>query len=150
LWFWDLNSGPTLWATPPALFLCVCDGFFKIQSYELFAQAGFKPHPPGKLRLQAWATGTWLILAILMLYTMKASSPLSDPSIRAMNYVKFFSTPPLVFCYSNIKGCRSQGLKRLTQSLPPIYSSNIVSSLTMPSCVIFTLWPTRAVWSFYI
>jgi hypothetical protein len=35
----DLNSGPTPWATPPALF---CDGFFfKIGSCKLLAQAGF-------------------------------------------------------------------------------------------------------------
>jgi hypothetical protein len=25
LWYWGLNSGPTPWATPPAL---VCEGFF--------------------------------------------------------------------------------------------------------------------------
>jgi hypothetical protein len=30
-----LNSGPTPWVTPPALF---CEGFFKIESLELFAQ----------------------------------------------------------------------------------------------------------------
>jgi hypothetical protein len=28
LWYWDLNSGPIPWATPPALF-CVCNGFFQ-------------------------------------------------------------------------------------------------------------------------
>jgi hypothetical protein len=33
--FWGLNSEPTPWATPPALFV---KGFFKIGSLELFAQ----------------------------------------------------------------------------------------------------------------
>jgi hypothetical protein len=36
---WGLNSGPILWATPPALFV---KGFFETGSYELFAQAGFE------------------------------------------------------------------------------------------------------------
>jgi hypothetical protein len=39
--FWDLNSGPTPWATPPALFFVM--GFFEIGSHELFTLAGFKP-----------------------------------------------------------------------------------------------------------
>jgi hypothetical protein len=34
-----LNSGPTPCGTPPALF---SDGFFKIGSHKLFAQAGFE------------------------------------------------------------------------------------------------------------
>jgi hypothetical protein len=38
--FWGLNSGPTPWATPPAIFLW-CD--FLIGSHELFAWAGFEP-----------------------------------------------------------------------------------------------------------
>jgi hypothetical protein len=58
LWLWGLNSGPSPWTTPPVLF---CEGFFKIASHELFAQAGFKPQfswslPPEYLGLQAWAT----------------------------------------------------------------------------------------------
>jgi hypothetical protein len=40
LWYWGLNSGPTPWATPPALF---CEGFFKTGSHKLFAWAGFEP-----------------------------------------------------------------------------------------------------------
>jgi hypothetical protein len=35
-----LNSGPTPWATPPALF---CEEFFKIGSHKLFAWVGFEP-----------------------------------------------------------------------------------------------------------
>jgi hypothetical protein len=38
--YWGLTSGPTLWATPPALF---CDGFFQIGSCKVFTQAGFEP-----------------------------------------------------------------------------------------------------------
>jgi hypothetical protein len=34
LWYWGLNSGPTPWVTPPALFLWWV--FFKIGSHELF------------------------------------------------------------------------------------------------------------------
>jgi hypothetical protein len=37
-----LNSGSTPWVTPTTFF-CVWDGFFKIDSHELFALAGFKP-----------------------------------------------------------------------------------------------------------
>jgi hypothetical protein len=40
VWYWRLNSGPTPWATPSALF---CDFFFKIGSCKLFAKAGFEP-----------------------------------------------------------------------------------------------------------
>jgi hypothetical protein len=40
LWYWGLNSGPSPWAIPPALFLW---RFFKIGSLELFSQAGFEP-----------------------------------------------------------------------------------------------------------
>jgi H+/Cl- antiporter ClcA len=39
LWYWGLNSGPTPWATPPALFVF---SIIKIGSHELFAQAGFE------------------------------------------------------------------------------------------------------------
>jgi hypothetical protein len=39
---WDLNSGPSPWATPPGLFVM---GIFKIGSQELFAWAGFDPWP---------------------------------------------------------------------------------------------------------
>jgi hypothetical protein len=39
LLYWDLNLGPTLSATSPALF---CEGFLKIGSLKLFAQAGFE------------------------------------------------------------------------------------------------------------
>jgi hypothetical protein len=34
-----LNSGPSPWATPPALFVM---GIFEISSHKLFAQAGFE------------------------------------------------------------------------------------------------------------
>jgi hypothetical protein len=56
---WDLNSGPTPWASPPALFLWWV--FFEIGSHELFAQAGFELRSswsllPQQLRLQAWVT----------------------------------------------------------------------------------------------
>jgi hypothetical protein len=40
LGYWGLNSGPSTWATPPALFVM---GIFAIGSCELFAQAGFEP-----------------------------------------------------------------------------------------------------------
>jgi hypothetical protein len=39
-WYWDLNSGPSPWATPPALLVM---GSFKIGSWEPFAQAGLEP-----------------------------------------------------------------------------------------------------------
>jgi hypothetical protein len=29
LQYWGLNSGPSFWATPPALILFYCDGFFR-------------------------------------------------------------------------------------------------------------------------
>jgi hypothetical protein len=38
--YWGLNSGPSPWATPPALFLW---RVFQIGFCELFPQAGFKP-----------------------------------------------------------------------------------------------------------
>jgi hypothetical protein len=37
-----LNSGPTPWATPLALFLCVM-GFLETRSPKLFVRAGFEP-----------------------------------------------------------------------------------------------------------
>jgi hypothetical protein len=40
LQYWGLNTRPSPWVTPPALF---CEGFFKIGSLKLFAQAGFEP-----------------------------------------------------------------------------------------------------------
>jgi hypothetical protein len=61
LLYWGLNSGPTPWATPPALLWWV---FSRWGSLELFAQAGSEPQsswslPPEYLGLQAWST-TWL------------------------------------------------------------------------------------------
>jgi hypothetical protein len=38
--YWDFNSGPTPWATPPGL--CY-EGFFKKESHKLFAWVGFEP-----------------------------------------------------------------------------------------------------------
>jgi hypothetical protein len=40
LQYWGLNSGPSPWATPPALF---GEEFFGIGSHELFTWAGFEP-----------------------------------------------------------------------------------------------------------
>jgi hypothetical protein len=37
--YWGLNSGPSLWATPPAKFFAI--GILEIGSQELFAQDGF-------------------------------------------------------------------------------------------------------------
>jgi hypothetical protein len=64
---WDVNSGPTPWATLPVSFYCVF--FFKIRSFEWFAQ-GWLPalilliFAPEWIGLQVWATGTqplWII-----------------------------------------------------------------------------------------
>jgi hypothetical protein len=41
-WYWGLNSGPILWATPPALFV----RYFKIGSHELFAWVASNCDPP--------------------------------------------------------------------------------------------------------
>jgi hypothetical protein len=39
-WYWGLNSGPSPWATPPALFVM---GIFETGSHKLFAQVSFEP-----------------------------------------------------------------------------------------------------------
>jgi hypothetical protein len=59
LQYWGLNSGPTYWATPPALF---CEGFLWDRVSRNYYQAGFEPQsswsmPVEELGLQAWATG---------------------------------------------------------------------------------------------
>jgi hypothetical protein len=69
LWYWGLNSGSSLWATPEAQFFVM--GILEIGSHELFAQAGLKPWsswslPPEKWGLHAWATsGAWLIVLMM-------------------------------------------------------------------------------------
>jgi hypothetical protein len=56
-----LNSDPSPWVTPPALFH---EGFFWDRSHELFARTGFESRSswslPPELGLQVWATGAQL------------------------------------------------------------------------------------------
>jgi hypothetical protein len=61
-WYWGLNSGPTHWATPPALFLVM--GFLREGLTNYLPGAGFEPWsswslPPEWLGLQVWVTGAW-------------------------------------------------------------------------------------------
>jgi hypothetical protein len=64
LWYWALNCSYTLSHSISPIFF-FCDGFFEIESCELFIWSGFELSfswslPPNYLGLQAWATSAWL------------------------------------------------------------------------------------------
>jgi hypothetical protein len=58
LWYWGLNSGPMIWATPPALF---CDGFFQDRVSQTICPEGLQTTATVLLMFASWIariTGT--------------------------------------------------------------------------------------------
>jgi hypothetical protein len=98
-WYWGLNSGPTPWTTQPALF---SEGFFKIGSHELFAQAGCEPRsswslPPESLGLQVWAIGAQprLFFESSFRFTVKLGGKYREfPCTPDMHSLPHYQHPP--------------------------------------------------------
>jgi hypothetical protein len=93
--YWDLNLGPTPWATPPVLLVL---GFFKIGSCELLIQAGFKPQsswsvlPEWDYRHEPPAPAALVLLALVIF------------EIGSHFMLKPTWTPILLFMFPQVSG----------------------------------------------